>query len=131
MDKRSMHKNLPVQFVVSICYVAQLHFLLCTRDSTFSSDQAMGWPTEATDFSLLHNVHTCTDAQSAFHSMDTGVSAPRDKAVGQEGDQSPSGTEVKNDMSYTSTPSLYLLGVDRDKLNLMYYLVVQYLPHVE
>jgi len=42
---------------------------------------------------------------------------PQTKQLGQEVAQSPSsGT--------TSTPSLYLLGADRDKFNLVHYLVV-------
>ena len=43
------------------------------------------------------------------------------KQLGQQVDQSPtSGTEDKNDRSYTSTHALYCLGVDRGKFNLVH-----------
>ena len=53
----------------------------------------------------------------------TGVSIPGDNAAGRDfAHLPPSRAEVKNGRSYTSTPSMCLHGVDRDKFTIYLYL---------
>jgi len=88
-----------------------------STEFNFQQRQQIFLVSKMSTLALMSNQPSVQWIQGSLH--------PGIKQLGQEVDQSPSsGTEVKNDRSYTSTPSLYLLGVDRDKFNLVHYLVV-------
>jgi hypothetical protein len=74
---------------------------------------------EATDFSPVQNVQSCSGAHKASYSVSTGVISPEVMWPGGEFDQSaPSSAEVKNEWSYISTPLICLYCVDMDKFYL-------------
>jgi hypothetical protein len=70
----------------------------------------------ATDFSLLRNVQTVSEARPVSHSLDAVVFfSPRVKRKGRESDHfSPSNAKVKKGWSYTSTVPVCFHGVHSD-----------------
>jgi len=66
----------------------------------------------AGNISLLHHAQTGSRAHPTLYSVGTGGFSPGIKRPGREADNStPSGAEVNNAWSYTSTPSVRLHSV--------------------
>jgi hypothetical protein len=75
-------------------------------------DRGVRVPAGAGNFSLHHRVQTDSGAHPASYPTVTGGSFSRGKAAGRETDHSPpSGAEVKNAWSCTSTSTIRLHGV--------------------
>jgi hypothetical protein len=69
------------------------------------------------DFSILQNIQTSSEVHPASYSMGTRVLSLGVKQLRHEVNQSlPFTAEVQNDLSYTSTPPVYLHGVRRENL---------------
>ena len=77
----------------------------------------------SSEFFLLQNLQTVSETHPAFHLILEFF--PGINLLGYQADHSyASRTEVKNEWSCASTPSLRLFGVDRDNLTYKYLLVI-------
>jgi hypothetical protein len=128
---RSMLKDVPLLHFVSFVCMLCSFFLLWSRDSTFRTVTRMwaGW--SRFDFQQRQQIFLFSQ-MSALALQPTqrpiqwvqGASYTGIKQLGQEVDQSASsGTQVKCDRSYPSTPSIHLHGVDTVRFNSAYYLL--------
>jgi hypothetical protein len=82
-------------------------------------------PVLVRDLSLLQNVQTVSGAHRVSYSMSTGVLSPGAKRPGREVNHSPpSSAEVKNEWSYSSSPSIRLHSMDRDNFALTFKVIL-------
>jgi hypothetical protein len=73
-------------------------------------------------FSLLQHIQAGRRAHPASYSIDSGFSSVLKRPRRDVNHPSSSTAEIKNEWSYTSTPPIWLHGVNRDSFTHLYFL---------